>query len=224
MHACMHPSINGVPTNRPTNQATTWPSQPTKGRRVKKKGWVAHQQQTNQATKRFPQMLPILALHWQPANQPTNPATKTTQPCVFPSAVDTWFALRGRRRPLPPLFTQRLSILPSFLPSTHSSINQAQKQKNCISIKHCITQAITASKPSNQRTKKLHVLPLSMINPSLHVFSPNPSNQQAKQAEPTDTPTKGRRVQKKGWVAHQQQTNQATKRFPQMLSILALHW
>ena len=32
----------------------------------------------------FPQMMSILALHWWPTKQPTNQATKTTQPGVFP--------------------------------------------------------------------------------------------------------------------------------------------
>ena len=50
----------------------------------------------------------------------------------------------------PPAFIYTASIHPSI----HPSINQAHEQKSCISIKHCITQAITASKPKNQRTKK----------------------------------------------------------------------
>ena len=37
-----------------------------------------------------------------------------------------------------------------------------------------------------------------MIHPSLYVFSQNPSNQQAKQAEPTNTPTKGSGIIRQG--------------------------
>ena len=42
---------------------------------------------------------------------------------------------------------------PSIQPSIHPSTNHTNR-KTCMSIKHCITQAITASQPTNQRAKK----------------------------------------------------------------------
>ena len=127
----------------------------------------------------------------QATNKPSNPNHATL---FSPNAVDTWFALRGRScalppHSLPPIFTQ---IHPSIHPSTKHTNRKIAYPSSTVSRKR--------SRQANQATNapKSYTFVLSMIHPSLYVFSPNPSNQQAKQAEPTDTPTKGSGIQKKG--------------------------
>ena len=102
--------------------------------------------------------------------------------------------------PRPPLSTDH--------PSIKQASNQQTKQpkpRNPVSPKCCRYLVCIAGKalrppphpvpPICTQHPSIHP---SMIHPSLYVFSPNPSNQQAKQAEPTDAPTKGRRVKRKG--------------------------
>ena len=189
-HPSIHASINGVPTNRPINQATTWPNQQTK--------------------------------------QPKPPI-----PALCP--------------PLhPPAFIYTASIHPSIHQTSTHSENIAYPSS---------TVPRKQSRQAYQQTSKQKTISLSMIHASLYVFSPNPSKQQAKQAEPTNTPSKGSGVKKKGWVAHQatskpsnqavfsqnavdtcfalvahQATNKPSNQnhttlcFPQMLSIFGLHY
>ena len=111
----------------------------------------------------------------QTSKQPTNQATQTTQPC-FPQMLSI-LGLHCGEGAAPSLRTPSRLYLHR---SIHPSINQAHKQKDCISIKHCITQAITASKPSNQRAKELHFCPVH--DPSITVCVFTKSKQPTSQA------------------------------------------
>ena len=83
-------------------------------------------------------------------------------------------------------------------PSIHPSIHQAHKQENMY-VHQALYHASNHGKPTNKPTRqKVTFFSLSMMHPSLYVFSPNPSSQQAKQGEPTNTSTKGSGVKKKG--------------------------
>ena len=159
--------------------------------------------------------------YYRPSIQPpiklaSNQQTKQPKPHnpVFsPNAVDTWFALRGRRCTLPRA-PSRL-----YLHSTHPSIHPSIHPSNTNTNNVCPSSTVSRkqSRQANQQTNapKSNLFSLSMIHPSLCVFykSKQPT---AKQAEPTNTPTKGSGVKRE---------RVATKLcFPQMLSILALHW
>ena len=129
--------------------------------------------------------------------------------------------LRPPPHPLPPLFIQHPSSHLSIRPSIRPSIYQPSPQTE----KFAYPSSIILRNQSRQASQATNT-PKSFIFLLVH----DPSStvcvfQQTKQAEPTNTPTKGRIriVKKKGWVAHQQQINLAAKRFPQ-ISILALHW
>ena len=134
----------------------------------------------------------------QTSKQPTNQATQTTQPRFSPNAVGTWFALRGRRCALPrtPSRLYLHSIHPSIHPLYHASNQQ---------------QANQATNPP----KSFIFLPAH--DPSITVCVFPKSKQPTSQAGRTNQHTNQRKWDKKERVA--------TKLcFPQMLSILALHW
>ena len=113
----------------------------------------------------------------QKRKQPTNQATKATQPSVFPKCCRYFVCIAGEGAAPspapPPAFIYTASIHPSIDPSTKRT-----NRKNCISIKHCITQAINSKQTSQPTHQKVTCFSLSMIHPSLYVLSPNPSNQQ----------------------------------------------
>ena len=134
----------------------------------------------------------------QPTNQPSNNAAKpTNQPSnqqAKQSKPPIPLALRPPPHPLPPLFTQHPSIHLSIHPSIHQPSTQTEKIAYPSS-----TVSHKQPRQANQQTNtpKSYIF-LSVHDPSLYAFSPNPSKQQAKQAEPTNTPTKGRIVKKGG--------------------------
>ena len=128
------------------------------------------------------------------------PSNQTRQPCIFPNSVDIWFALWGKHCILPrtPSRLYLYNIHPSIHPSTKHTHRKKYK-----SIKHYITQSINNKETKQPTHKKNTFFSLPMIHPLLSVLSPNPSNQQAKQAEPTNTSIEGSGVKNKGWIAHQ---------------------
>ena len=98
---------------------------------------------------------------------------------------------------LPPAVIYTASINPSIHPSFLPSFHQTHKRKIAY-------PSSTVSRKQSRQANQATNAPKSYIFVPVHdlsityVFSPNPSNQQAKQAEPTNTLTKGSGIQKNG--------------------------
>ena len=138
----------------------------------------------------------------QATNKPSNPnhTTLCFHRMLSILGLRCWAGAAPSPAP-PPAFIYTASINPSIHPSTHPSTKHTTEKMHV----HQALYHASNQQQANQATNapKSYIFLLVHDHLSLYVFSPNPSNQQAKQAEPTNTPTKGSGVKKKGRVAHQ---------------------